>query len=123
MIAGDLPDWIFPTIASFPERIILSAATAPYYAASAFILYFFIRYIMEYLQLTGRAKKSLPDLRYGFVWHTNRVCTHKSFHRFHLLCNSGWLSERTFVPDFRSLCHCFSICFYGIDHYLPRKIA
>lgn len=57
MIAGDLPDWIFPTIASFPERIILSAATALYYAASAFILYFFIRYIMEYLQLTGRAKK------------------------------------------------------------------
>ena len=57
MIAGDLPDWIFPTIASFPERIILSAATALYYAASAFVLYFFIRYIMEYLQLTGRAKK------------------------------------------------------------------
>ena len=57
MIAGDLPDWIFPTIASFPERIILSAATALYYVASAFVLYFFIRYIMEYLQLTGRAKK------------------------------------------------------------------
>lgn len=57
MIAGDLPDWIFPVIASFPERIILSAATALYYAASAFVLYFFIRYIMEYLHMTGRTKK------------------------------------------------------------------
>lgn len=57
MIAGDLPDWIFPTIASVPEGITLSATAALYYAASAFVLYFFIRYIMEYLQLTGRAKK------------------------------------------------------------------
>ncbi len=57
MIAGDLPDWIFPTIASALEKIILSAATVLYYTASAFVLYFFIRYIMEYLQMTGRAKK------------------------------------------------------------------
>ena len=57
MIAGDLPDWIFPTIASVREGITLSATAALYYAASAFVLYFFIRYIMEYLQLAGRAKK------------------------------------------------------------------
>ena len=57
MIVGDLLDWIFPTIASASERIILSAATTLYYAASAFVLYFFIRYIMKYLQMTGWTKK------------------------------------------------------------------
>ena len=57
MIVGDLSDWIFPTIASASERIILSAATTLYYAASAFVLYFFIRYIMKYLQMTGWTKK------------------------------------------------------------------
>lgn len=57
MIAGDLPDWILSMTASVLERLVLSAATALYYAASAFVLYFFIRYIMEYLQMTGRAKK------------------------------------------------------------------
>ena len=57
MIAGDLPDWLLPTAAEIPEKWILSAASAVYYIASAFVLYFFIRYIMEYLQLTGRAKK------------------------------------------------------------------
>lgn len=57
MIGGDLPDWLLPTAAEIPEKWILSAASAVYYIASAFVLYFFIRYIMEYLQLTGRAKK------------------------------------------------------------------
>ena len=59
MIVGDLSDWIFPTIASASERIILSAATTLYYAASAFVLYFFIRYIMKYLQMTGWTKNSV----------------------------------------------------------------
>ncbi len=57
MILGDLPDWILPTAAEASEKLVLSAATALYYAASAFVLYFFIRYVMEYLQVTGRAKK------------------------------------------------------------------
>ena len=57
MIVGDLPDWIFPTAASVWEQGILSAATTLYYAASAFILYFFIRYIMEYLEMEGQAQK------------------------------------------------------------------
>lgn len=57
MIAGDLPDWIFPTAAAASEKMILSIATTLYYAASAFVLYFFIQYIMEYLMVTGGAKK------------------------------------------------------------------
>lgn len=57
MIGGDLPDWLMPTAAEASEKWILSAASAVYYIASAFVLYFFIRYIMEYLQITGRAKK------------------------------------------------------------------
>lgn len=44
MIAGDLPDWIFPTAAAASEKMILSIATTLYYAASAFVLYFFIQY-------------------------------------------------------------------------------
>ena len=44
MIAGDLPDWILSMTASVLERLVLSAATALYYAASAFVLYFFIMY-------------------------------------------------------------------------------
>ena len=39
------------------KKMILSIATTLYYAASAFVLYFFIQYIMEYLMVTGRAKK------------------------------------------------------------------
>lgn len=57
MIGGDLPDWLLPTAAEASEKWSLSAATAVYYAASAFVLYFFTRYIMEYLQMTGRVKK------------------------------------------------------------------
>ena len=57
MIGGDLPDWLLPTASEASEKWILSAASVVYYAASAFVLYFFIRYIIEYLQLTGRAKK------------------------------------------------------------------
>ena len=57
MIGGDLPDWLLPTAAEASEKRILSAASAVYYIASAFVLYFFIWYVMEYLQITGRAKK------------------------------------------------------------------
>ena len=57
MIGGDLPDWLLPTAAEASEKWILSAASAVYYIASAFVLYFFIWYVMEYLQITGRAKK------------------------------------------------------------------
>lgn len=56
MTVGDLPDWLFPTISTSGERLLLTAATVIYYAASAFVLYFFTRYIMEYLQMTGWAK-------------------------------------------------------------------
>ena len=57
MIGGNLPDWLLPTAAEASEKCILSAASAVYYIASAFVLYFFIWYVMEYLQITGRAKK------------------------------------------------------------------
>ncbi|MFQ7263307.1 MAG: sensor histidine kinase [Lachnospiraceae bacterium] len=56
MILGDLPDWILPTAAEAPEKAVLLIATTFYYVASAFVLYFFIRYIMEYLQVTNRVK-------------------------------------------------------------------
>lgn len=57
MIGGDLPDWLLPTAAEASEKCILSAASAVYYIASAFVLYFFIWYVMEYLQITGREKE------------------------------------------------------------------
>lgn len=56
MILGDLPDWIFPTAPQPSVKVLLSAASALYYAASAFVLYFFILYIVEYLQIAGRAR-------------------------------------------------------------------
>ena len=57
MISGDLPDWLLPYIENNLEQRLLEAATVIYYVASAFVLYFFTRYIMEYLQMTGRAKR------------------------------------------------------------------
>lgn len=57
MIAGDLPDWIYTTTPEAPQKIILIVASVVFYVASAFILYFFIRYIVEYLQLTDQIRK------------------------------------------------------------------
>lgn len=57
MITGDLPDWIFPTISSGWEQKVLEVASMLFYLASAFVLYFFISYMVEYLQLAGPVRK------------------------------------------------------------------
>ena len=57
MILGDLLDRFISVPEKASEVMALSAAAVVYFAASAFVLYFFIQYIMEYLQVTGRAKE------------------------------------------------------------------
>lgn len=57
MIAGDLPDWLLPTAKQAWQRLVLTAATTVYYGASAFVLLFFILYIVDYLQIPARRKK------------------------------------------------------------------
>ncbi len=57
MIFGDLADWLLQNPTDTPEKIMLSIFTAEFYTASALVLYFFARYIAEYLKLTGKAKK------------------------------------------------------------------
>ena len=56
MILGDLADWILFTSMDAWKKIVLSSATVIYYVAFALVLCFFIRYIIEYLQITGRVK-------------------------------------------------------------------
>ena len=68
MITGDLPDWIFPITAETYQSIILTAATTVYYAASAFVLYFFMRYIIEYLQLDSKNQKT-------YLLHATILCS------------------------------------------------
>lgn len=58
MIIGDLPDWIIQDATQPPMKIILSLFSALFYTASAFVLYFFGRYILEYMKISGRAKKA-----------------------------------------------------------------
>lgn len=57
MIFGDLSDWLFRNTTERTEKVTLSILTVIFYAASAFILYFFALYIAEYLKLSGKAKK------------------------------------------------------------------
>lgn len=57
MIAGDLFDWLLHDPAEPWEKNLLLAGSALFYVASAFVLYFFSRYITAYLRLEGRAKK------------------------------------------------------------------
>ncbi len=54
MILGDLGDWSIRDVSSMGLKMSLYALTALFYIASAFVLYFFARYISEYLQLFGR---------------------------------------------------------------------
>lgn len=58
MIVGDLPDWIIRDPSSQAQKIILSASSALFYVASGFVLYYFGRYIIEYLNIAGRVKKA-----------------------------------------------------------------
>lgn len=57
MIIGDLTDWILPSPDKRWEENLIMAGSALFYIASAFVLYFFSRYITTYMQLEGREKK------------------------------------------------------------------
>ncbi len=57
MIIGDLPDWLIQDASQPSMKMIISLSTVVFYAASAFVLYFFGRYMIEYLKISGRAKK------------------------------------------------------------------
>lgn len=57
MITGDLSDWMLHDPDGWWERNLLLAGSALFYVASAFVLYFFSRYITAYMQLEGRAKQ------------------------------------------------------------------
>ena len=59
MILGDIPDWLFQEAPSAPEKAILNGSSILFYTASAFVLYFFARYIYDYLEISGRARKLL----------------------------------------------------------------
>lgn len=58
MILGDLADWCIQD-ASVPNlKLVLSLFSMVYYVSSAFVLYFFARYMDEYLKLSERTRKS-----------------------------------------------------------------
>lgn len=57
MITFDLSDWLLQSTTKQWEKNLLLAGSMFYYIASAFVLYFFARYMAEYMQLRGRAKK------------------------------------------------------------------
>ena len=57
MIAGDLADWLIQDTAEPSIKILLTAFSVIFYVSSAFVLYFFARYLEEYLKLSGRMKK------------------------------------------------------------------
>lgn len=57
MIVGDLADWTLREITTPTQRFILTLFSVIFYVASAFVLYFFARYMEEYLKLSGRTQK------------------------------------------------------------------
>lgn len=52
MIAGDLADWLIQDTAEPSMKILLTAFSVIFYVPSAFVLYFFARYLEEYLKLS-----------------------------------------------------------------------
>lgn len=57
MIIGDLSDWLIKDVSSVHMEIVLHTFTVIFYTASALLLYFFARYISEYLKISGKVKK------------------------------------------------------------------
>ena len=57
MILGDLADWLIQDVSTPAQRAVLSFSSVIFYAASAFVLYFFARYVETYLRLAGRAQR------------------------------------------------------------------
>lgn len=63
MITGDLADWLIRDTSDLYAKTTLIVFSSLFYVASAFVLYFFARYISEYLKLNKRSKR----LCMGFV--------------------------------------------------------
>lgn len=57
MVAGDLADWVIQDVTTRAEQVILTVFTVVFYVASAYVLYFFARYLEEYLRLSGKLRK------------------------------------------------------------------
>lgn len=57
MILGDLFDWMLQDSLTSYQIMILTVSSVLFYIASAFVLYFFARYMDEYLKLNGRVRK------------------------------------------------------------------
>ena len=57
MVLGDLADWVVPDASQPSMKTLITASTVVFYVASAFVLYFFGRYIVEYLEIFGGAEK------------------------------------------------------------------
>lgn len=57
MILGDLADWLLQEITTAAQAVALTVFSATFYTASAFVLYFFARYMEEYLHLSGRGRR------------------------------------------------------------------
>lgn len=57
MVAGDLADWMISGTLDQSQQLLLTVSTVIFYAASALVLYFFARYMDEYLKLSGRIRK------------------------------------------------------------------
>lgn len=72
MIIGDLGDWCFREITTPFLMIVVSLLTVLYYASSAFVLYFFARYINEYLELKRPARTI-------FLWIITLLCSVQIF--------------------------------------------
>lgn len=57
MIIGDLADWAIQSPTDLCMKMVLSFFSMIFYVSSAFVLYFFGRYMAEYLKLSSRARK------------------------------------------------------------------
>lgn len=57
MIFGDLADWVFQKVMTPSQFVTLNVLTVVFYVASAFVLYFFARYMEEYLKLPTKTWK------------------------------------------------------------------
>ena len=57
MIIGDLADWAIQDASAPAMRLVLTWFSVLFYVASAFVLYYFARYMDEYLHLSGKMRK------------------------------------------------------------------
>lgn len=72
MILGDLSDWTFQEVRTPFEYTALSLLSVIFYVASAFVLYFFARYMEEYLKLPVKIRR----------WYLTSVCLACGLHIF-----------------------------------------